>query len=129
VHTAYENDEARPESVDSVHAVQRTDVVASLLVGCVHHMQPGPKSGPRPRPDPRPDPRPPDPHPHLNLLQVILQLARTARVAQLAQCLRLDLADPLAGHVELLAHFLEGAGAAVLETEAELEDASLPAGQ
>jgi hypothetical protein len=45
------------------------------------------------------------------------------------QRLRLDLADPLAGQVEVLAHFLEGAGAVVLETEAELEDASLAAGE
>jgi RNA polymerase primary sigma factor len=50
-------------------------------------------------------------------------------VAQLAQRLRLDLADPLAGDVELLADFLERAGAAVLEAEPELKDASLAAGQ
>src|SRR6185503_8557036 len=42
------------------------------------------------------------------LLQVVLELAAPARVTQLAQRLRLDLADALAGHVELLAHFLEG---------------------
>ena len=31
-------------------------------------------------------------------------------MAELAQRLRVDLADALAGHVELLAHFLEGSG-------------------
>src|ERR1019366_7419070 len=67
--------------------------------------------------------------PAAGLHEVVLELARTARVAQLAQCRRLDLADPLAGHVELLAQFLEGAGVPVLEAKAELEDASLAAGQ
>src|SRR5450759_5143168 len=57
------------------------------------------------------------------------QLAAAGWVAKLAEGLRLDLADPLAAHVQLLAHFREGAGAIVLETEAELEDASLAAGQ
>src|SRR3954463_13123463 len=50
-------------------------------------------------------------------------------MAQLAQRLRLDLADPLASHVELLADLLEGPGTPVLETEPELEHASLAAGQ
>src|SRR5262245_9875498 len=50
-------------------------------------------------------------------------------MAELAQRLRLDLADPLAGHVELLAHLLEGPGTPVLEAEAELEHAPLAAGQ
>src|SRR5664280_2695586 len=35
--------------------------------------------------------------PAAGLHEVVLELARTARVAQLAQRLRLDLADPLAG--------------------------------
>ena len=55
------------------------------------------------------------------LLQVVLQLARAGRVAQLPECLRLDLADPLAGDVELLADLLQRPRAAVLQPEAELE--------
>ena len=46
-------------------------------------------------------------------------------MAQFVERLALDLADPLAGHVELLAHLLERPGAAVLEPEAELQDAPL----
>jgi hypothetical protein len=46
-------------------------------------------------------------------------------VAELAQRLRLDLADPLAGHVELLADLLERPRPAVLEAEPELEDPPL----
>ena len=41
-----------------------------------------------------------------DLFEVVPQLARTARVAQLTQGLHLDLADPFAGHVELLADLL-----------------------
>jgi hypothetical protein len=52
------------------------------------------------------------------LLQVVPKLARTARVAQLTEGLCLDLAYPLAGHVELLANLLERSGAAVLEAKA-----------
>src|SRR4051812_9259804 len=63
------------------------------------------------------------------LLEVILELPRPGRVAQLAQRLRLDLPDPLAGHVELLADLLRGPGPPVLESEPELEHASLAAGQ
>src|SRR5262245_30026630 len=59
------------------------------------------------------------------LLQVVLELAAPGRVAELPESLRLDLADALAGDVELLAHFLEGPGAAVLQPEAELEHPSL----
>src|SRR5206468_3198429 len=44
-----------------------------------------------------------------------------ARVAELAECLCLDLADPLAGDVELAADLLEGARSAVLQPEPELE--------
>src|SRR4051794_36623751 len=63
------------------------------------------------------------------LLQVVLELPGPRRVAQLAQRLRLDLADPLAGDVELLADLLEGARAPVFESEAKLEHAPLAAGQ
>src|SRR5262245_59033706 len=48
-------------------------------------------------------------------------------MAELAQRLRLDLADPLPGHVELLADLLERPGAPVLEAEPELEHAPLAA--
>src|SRR5450759_3287240 len=67
--------------------------------------------------------------PAAGLLQVVLQLARTARVAQLPERLRLDLADPLAAQVEVRADLVKGAGAPVLEAEAELEDSALTAGQ
>ena len=48
---------------------------------------------------------------------------------ELPQRLRLDLADPLAGDVDLLADLLERPRAAVLQPEAELQDPSLAAGQ
>src|SRR5438034_1366667 len=50
-------------------------------------------------------------------------------MAQLAERLGLDLANPLAGHVELAADLLEGSSPAVLQPEPELEDAPLAAGQ
>src|SRR5688572_18806729 len=65
----------------------------------------------------------------VGLLQVVLELPRPRRVAQLPQGLRLDLPDPLARHVELFAHLLEGAGAAVLQPEPELKHAPLATGQ
>src|SRR4051794_7349906 len=52
------------------------------------------------------------------LLEVVAQLLRARGVTQLAQGLRFDLADALAGYVELAAYFLEGAAAAVFEAEA-----------
>ena len=48
-------------------------------------------------------------------------------MAELAERLRLDLADALASHVELLADLLERPGPAVLQPEPELEHASLAA--
>ena len=45
---------------------------------------------------------------YLLSVQKASQLLGTTRVAELAQCLRLYLANPLARDVELLAHFLEG---------------------
>ena len=50
-------------------------------------------------------------------------------MTELAERLGLDLTDPLAGDVELLADLLEGSGAAVLEAESELQNASLTTGQ
>ena len=38
-------------------------------------------------------------------------------MAELTQSLGLDLTDTLTGDVELLAHLLKGAGAAILDTE------------
>src|SRR4029453_8938589 len=58
------------------------------------------------------------------LFEVVLELAAPGRVTQLAQRLRLDLADPLAGHVELLADLLEGPGTPVLQAEPELQHAA-----
>ena len=64
---------------------------------------------------------------HEKLLEVVLELPAPGRVAELAERLRLDLADALAGHVELLADFLERPGPAVLQPEPELEHAPLAA--
>src|SRR5258708_15723190 len=50
-------------------------------------------------------------------------------MTQLAQRLRLDLPDALAGDVELAPDLLEGPGAAVLQTESQLENATLAAGE
>ena len=60
-------------------------------------------------------------------LQERLELAAAAGVAELAEGLRLDLADPLAGDLEALAHFLERVLRAVADAEAHLDDA-LPRG-
>ena len=46
-------------------------------------------------------------------------------MAQLAQRLRLDLADALAGDAELAADLLERAAAAVFEAEAQLQHLAL----
>src|SRR5579862_943387 len=54
------------------------------------------------------------------LLEVVLELPAPGRMAELPERLRLDLADALAGNVELLAHLLEGSGTPVLEAEPEL---------
>ena len=50
-------------------------------------------------------------------------------MAQLSQGLGLDLADTLAGHVELLAHFLQRPGAAILNTETQLQHLFLTGSQ
>src|SRR3954454_12142899 len=57
--------------------------------------------------------------------EVVLELPAPARMPQLAERLRLDLADALAGDVELLADLLERARASVLEAEPQLEHPSL----
>src|SRR6185295_15674143 len=58
-----------------------------------------------------------------------LELAAAARVAQLAQRLRLDLPDALAGDREVLAHLFEGVLAAVAQAEAHLDDLLLAGSQ
>ena len=62
-------------------------------------------------------------------IQKALQMAGAAGMAELAEGLGLDLADTLAGDVELLTHLLKSAGAAVVETEAELDDVLLAGSQ
>ena len=62
-------------------------------------------------------------------VQKVLQLFGAAGVAELAQGLGFDLADALTGDVEFLAHLFQGAGAAVLDAEAQLEHLFLPGGQ
>src|SRR3569833_1952063 len=57
------------------------------------------------------------------------QLLRSARVAQLAQGLGLDLADALAGDVELLADFLEGVVGVHVDAEAHAQHLRLPRGE
>src|SRR5258706_1352446 len=61
--------------------------------------------------------------------QECLQLARAARVAQLAQGLGFDLPDALAGDREALADLLQGVLAAVAEPEAHLDDLLLAGGE
>src|SRR4051794_23570646 len=51
------------------------------------------------------------------LVEVAPELAAAGRVTELAQRQSLELADPLAGHAELLADFLERAGPTVDEPE------------
>src|SRR5207245_6148619 len=53
-------------------------------------------------------------------------IAADARVAQLGQGPALDLADALAGEVEVLPHLRQGAGLALVEAEAQIEDPALP---
>ena len=55
------------------------------------------------------------------LVQKILQLLGARRMTQLTQRLCLDLADTLTSYVEFLADLLEGAGMAVLDTEAQAQ--------
>src|SRR5207244_13484198 len=55
------------------------------------------------------------------LLQVVLELLAAARVAQLAQRLRLDLANPLAGDAEALSHFFPRPLVALQQSEPKLQ--------
>src|SRR5690606_11298855 len=58
-----------------------------------------------------------------------LQLVRPTRVPQLAQRLGLDLADPLAGDVELLADFLQRVVRAHLDAETHAKHLGLARGE
>src|SRR6266699_6090065 len=55
------------------------------------------------------------------LIQVILQLAAAAGMAQFAQSLSLNLTNAFASDVELFADFLQCAAAAIIQAEAQLE--------
>src|SRR3954470_23534285 len=57
------------------------------------------------------------------------ELLRTRRMAQLAERLRLDLADAFARHVERAADFFERVLRAVADAEAHLEDLLLARGE
>src|SRR3954463_2592140 len=59
------------------------------------------------------------------LLEVVAELLAAARVAELGQRLRLDLADALASEPELLADLVERARLAVGEAEAQGDDCGL----
>src|SRR5579875_179251 len=63
------------------------------------------------------------------LVQVILQLAAAAWMAQLAQSFGLDLANALAGDVELFAHLFQRAAAPIIQAEAQLQHFALALGQ
>ncbi len=61
---------------------------------------------------------PPKPPPR-ELVKKVLELFAAAGVPEFPQRLGFDLADAFAGHVELLAHFLQRARAAVVQPEAQ----------
>src|SRR5690606_14192556 len=63
------------------------------------------------------------------LLREITELARAARMPQAAQRLALDLADALARQPELLPDFFQRVRAAVLQAEAQPQNARLASGQ
>ena len=67
-------------------------------------------------------------NPHQVSIQIILQLLRPGRMAQLAECFGLDLANALARHAELPSDLFQGAAAAVFETESKLQHPALAAG-
>src|SRR5687767_2116498 len=57
------------------------------------------------------------------------QFLGTARMPELAKGFRLDLADPLARHIERAAHFLERVLGTVADAEAHLQDLLLTRGE
>ena len=64
-----------------------------------------------------------------SLFQKVLQLFAAARMAQLAQRLRLNLTDTLTRYAKVLAHFLQGAAATVLQAKAQLKHTFFARGQ
>src|SRR5262245_33935330 len=65
----------------------------------------------------------------LRLAEIRTQTAGQVGRAELLQGLRLDLADALPGEAELVAYDGQGIHLAILEAEAQAEDASLPGGE
>src|SRR5437667_2023593 len=65
----------------------------------------------------------------LLLVQVVLQLAAAAWVTQLAQSLGFDLANTFTGDVKLFANLFQGAAAAIIKAETQLEHFTLAIGQ
>ena len=63
------------------------------------------------------------------LIQIILQLAAAAGMAQLPQSFGLDLADTLSSYIKFLADLFQGMGLSVGEAEAHPQDLLFPAGQ
>ena len=63
------------------------------------------------------------------LFEEVSQLAGTTRVAQLAQRLRLDLPDALAGHAKIPADLFQRPATAIFQAESKLEDAALALAQ
>src|SRR5207302_3886638 len=61
----------------------------------------------------------------LALFEVVAQLLAADRVTELGEGLRLDLANALARHTELLANLLERSRLAVVEPEAHAHDLAL----
>src|SRR5678815_5936654 len=64
-------------------------------------------------------------NPRSERVEIRAQLVRAARVLELADRLRLDLADALARHVELLADFLQRVVGRHLDAEAHAQDLGL----
>ena len=67
--------------------------------------------------------------PRLASVKEITQLMTSARVAQLAERLCLDLADSLAGDAEVLSDLFQRAGPAVVKSEAQTEHLFFPRSQ
>ncbi len=62
------------------------------------------------------------------VVQIVTKVAAVHRVAELGQGLRFDLANPLSGHTELLAHLLQGPHLAVVEAEPQTDHLALALG-
>ena len=60
------------------------------------------------------------------LVEVVAQLAGSRWVAEFAERLRLNLANALAGHIELRTHLFQGSLTTILQAEAEPQHALLP---